>query len=115
MEYVSGVVDGLEAAARRTNPKIRFQLRGPAGLFKTMEKHPLCWGLLEYCNFNSSACPVDVITFHRKGVNSASDILFDSIDLVQRIDGFYPNLKHLPYSNTEAGMLHFQNLCSYFG
>lgn len=102
MDYATGVADGLRAAARRTNPVVRFELRGPAGLFKSIEKHEFCWGLLNYCNLNLTQCPIDVITFHRKGIDSANDILINSIGLLDTFDKIYPNLKQLPYANSEA-------------
>lgn len=102
MEYVIGVSEGLKAAARRTKPIIEFELRGPAGLFKSIDKHHLCWGLLEYCNSNISQCPMNVITFHRKGVSTSSDIVVNTEDLIYEIHKTYPNLKQHPYANTEC-------------
>lgn len=102
LEYVGGVRSGLEAASRRMNPITRIPLRGPAGLFKSFEKHRLCWGLLDQCNANVSLCPIDIITFHRKGVNSSSDILSETISLLDIFRKTYHNLKHLSYANTEA-------------
>lgn len=97
-----GTYDGLKAASRRTDNRTKFQLRGPAGLFKSFEKHRLCWGLLNFCNSHTSTCPIDIITFHRKGINSSDDILTNSIDLIETIEKLYPNLNHLSYANTEA-------------
>lgn len=102
LDYVYGVSAGLKAATRRTNPMLKFYLRGPAGLFKAYEKHELCWGLLNHCNLNITMCPIDMITFHRKGIESADDILVNSKKLIDTIRKIYPNLKKLSYSNTEA-------------
>lgn len=92
----------MDAAARRMRPVTRIPLRGPAGLFKSIEKHQLCWGLLDYCNANIQFCPIDVITFHRKGVNNSDDILNETIELVTMLHEYYPNLKCTPFANTEA-------------
>lgn len=102
MNYVAGVYEGLKAAARRTNPLIRFQLHGPAGLFKSTTKHELCWGLLEKCNSDPVYCPIDVITFHRKGLNNITDIIANTQRLITRIHTNYPNLAHIPYANSEC-------------
>lgn len=96
------MADGLKATARRTNPPAKFSLRGPAGLFKSHEKHPLCWGFLESCNANLSRCPIDVITFHRKGINSPDDILTETVDLLKTFRQMYPNLNNISFANTEA-------------
>lgn len=102
MAYATGIADGLRAAARRTTPRLTFKLRGPAGLFKSIEKHKLCWGLLNYCDSNVTRCPIDIITYHRKGIESPDDILIESIELLDTIHKLYPNLKSLSYSNSEA-------------
>lgn len=80
----------------------RHELRGPAGLFKSIDKHKLCWGILSKCNSDIDWCPLNVITFHRKGQKSYSDILNDTISLIQLIHQNYPNLIHIPYANSEA-------------
>lgn len=102
LEYADGVSDGLRATERRTHPTMKLSLRGPAGLFKAHAKHPLCWGLLNQCNINMSHCPIDVITFHRKGINGSDDILPETIALLKIIHETFPNLKDIPYANTEA-------------
>lgn len=90
------------------NPVTKLPLRGPAGLFKTFEKHKLCYGLLAHCNEldNVKLCPIDIITFHRKGKgkgdNSSNDILSDTIKLLELFREMYPNLMHIPCANTEA-------------
>lgn len=97
-----GIRSGLDAAARRMSPITRIPLRGPAGLFKTVEKHRKCWGILDACNANVSSCPIDVITFHRKGVNSSDDILSGTIELLEKFHNSYPNLCETPFANSEA-------------
>lgn len=42
------------------------------------------------------------MTFHRKGINSSKDILQETTDLLRLFHGMYPNLKQMPYANTEA-------------
>lgn len=80
-----------------------MKLRGPAGLFKDEKKHKLCWGVLESCNKNPEKCPIDIITFHRKGNgNDAAEILNGSLDLIQEFSQKFPNLTALKYSNSEA-------------
>lgn len=83
------------------NPISKIPLRGPAGLFKFNGKHRLCFGLLEHCNSNTSFCPIDIITFHRKGKNNSRDILAETVQLLQHFREKYPNLD-LPFANTEA-------------
>lgn len=102
MDYVAGVSEGLVAASRRTKPTVRFQLHGPAGLFKSTTKHSLCWGLLDKCNADPVHCPIDVITFHRKGLNNTADIVGSTQRLITRINNNYPNLAHISYANTEC-------------
>lgn len=79
-----------------------FRLRGPAGLFKSIEHHPLCWGILKNCNEDIESCPLDILTFHRKGQTTVEDILSETIDLLNGIYEKYPNLRNLPYENSEA-------------
>lgn len=81
---------------------ITLKLYGPAGLFKQFDKHELCWGMLHRCNANIHECPIDVITYHRKGIHSANDILESTHKLIESISKMYPKLSHLPYANTEA-------------
>ncbi|XP_031630457.1 alpha-L-iduronidase [Contarinia nasturtii] len=101
LEYAYGVASGLKAGARRMNSMANIPLRGPAGLFKSIERHKLCYGLLMACNYNVSSCPIDVLTFHRKGDNSSTAILMESIELLDILREKYPNLD-LPYANSEA-------------
>lgn len=72
-------------------------------MFKDKTKHKLCWGILQNCNENPEKCPIDIITFHRKGDgNDAQEILNGSLDLLDEFSRDFPNLKSLKYSNTEA-------------
>lgn len=99
LEYIHRIKRGLKAA----NPEHSLKLRGPAGLFKDSQKHPLCWGVLEYCNNRTKACPIDIVTFHRKGNgNEASEIVDESLDLIKEFSTRFPNLSHFKFSNTEA-------------
>lgn len=102
-DYVHGIRNGLKAVERQFSLNNVLKLRGPAGLFKDLKKHPLCWGVLENCNKNLSLCPIDVITFHRKGNgNDADEILNGSLDLLKRFSQKFPSLALLKYSNSEA-------------
>lgn len=85
-----------------TNNAVKLSLRGPAGLFKSKEKHKLCWGLLNKCNTNISECPIDVLTFHRKGQQSYNDIIIKTKQLLNIIYEDYKHLNELPFANTEA-------------
>lgn len=105
LQYVYGVQSGLQAAARRMRPVMKIPLRGPAGLFKSVQKHQLCWGLLDYCNATSNFCPIDVITFHRKGNNTSIDILAETMVLLKIFRDKYPNLKDMSFANTEADII----------
>lgn len=92
----------MNAVTRKMKPQKRIVLRGPAGLFKSAEKHQKCWGLLDACNKDVSYCPIDVITFHRKGINSVTDILSETIELLKIFNSSYPNLYEMSFANTEA-------------
>uniref|UniRef100_A0A1A9WBI0 Glycosyl hydrolases family 39 N-terminal catalytic domain-containing protein n=1 Tax=Glossina brevipalpis TaxID=37001 RepID=A0A1A9WBI0_9MUSC len=98
-EYVFALRRGLDKV--RQNP--RFALRGPAGLFKNPENHPLCWTLLQLCDTNISMCPIDIITYHRKGINeNAGQLIEASKNLWSNIYIKFPTLIQLPISNDEA-------------
>lgn len=100
--YVHGIKEGLKAANRQYS-NITLKLRGPAGLFKNSQNHPFCWGLLEKCNKNLKSCPIDLITFHRKGSgNDAKEILDGSLDLIKEFSQKFPHLNDMKVSNTEA-------------
>lgn len=93
----------MQAAERQFQLNNVVKLRGPAGLFKNEKNHKLCWGVLDSCNKNLDKCPIDIISFHRKGNgNGAEEILSESIDLVETFSQKFPNLTNMKYSNTEA-------------
>lgn len=100
-EYAKGISRALKLAATSQH-NMTLKLSGPAGLFKQADKHELCWGMLHRCNANIFECPIDVITYHRKGVTSANDILENTIELIEKMTSMFPKLLHLPYANTEA-------------
>lgn len=102
-DYITGISEGIKAAERQFSLNQTLKLSGPAGLFKDEKKHPFCWGVLQKCNSNPDKCPIDVITFHRKGNgNDAEEILNGSIDLLKAFARKFPNLATFKYSNTEA-------------
>ncbi|XP_060644750.1 alpha-L-iduronidase [Drosophila nasuta] len=107
LEYVQAVRRGLSKAGGRRKSKRQQQLyralRGPAGLFKAEQRHPLCWQLLEVCNEQLAKCPIDILTYHRKGIDgSATEILNGSLALLAKIYHDYPQLQQLPVANDEA-------------
>ncbi|ALC39744.1 CG6201 [Drosophila busckii] len=106
LEYVQAVRRGLsQGSVRRKSRRQQHyrELRGPAGLFKAEQRHPLCWRLLELCEAQISKCPIDILSYHRKGEDgSAAGIVNASLLLLQRIYEDYPQLKQLPVSNSEA-------------
>lgn len=72
-------------------------------MFKDPKKHQLCWSVLRNCNKNLPKCPIDIITFHRKGNgNDAEEILNGSLDLLKEFSRKFQNLTTLKYSNSEA-------------
>ncbi|KAH8276397.1 hypothetical protein KR018_000286 [Drosophila ironensis] len=109
LDYVQAVRRGLSKAGNLEPQEGKHQLptyralRGPAGLFKTRQNHPLCWKLLEECNRKVRYCPIDIITFHRKGLEgTATEIVNGSLSLMAQIYEEYPNLTTLPVANDEA-------------
>lgn len=85
LNYVYGIWNGLRSVERQYNLGYILKLRGPAGLFKQESKHKLCWGLLENCNNFFSKCPIDIITFHRKGSGlNAEDIFNGGIEIKKK-------------------------------
>lgn len=100
-DYATGISRALKSMASEPY-NMTLKLQGPAGLFKQFDKHELCWGMLHRCNANIRECPIDILTYHRKGVTSANDILDNTLKLVETISKLYPKLSHLPYANTEA-------------
>lgn len=98
MEYVDGCSEGLKSAFQPTN--YTFNLGGPGGLFRAYEKHPLCWGLLEYCsNLTTTECPLHYISFHRKGGGTSYGVLNTTIDFLDDFIVKFPNLLDIPISN----------------
>ncbi|XP_016924337.3 alpha-L-iduronidase [Drosophila suzukii] len=109
LDYVQAVRRGLSKAGNLDAQDGKLQLpmyrslRGPAGLFKDPNNHPLCWKLLELCSQRVVYCPIDVLTFHRKGVEgTATEIVNGSLSLMAKIYEEYPNLKQLPVANDES-------------
>lgn len=45
---------------------------------------------------------MDVLTFHRKGQTSFNDIVNETTILIQTIHAKFPNLREMPYANSEA-------------
>lgn len=73
---------------------------GPAGVFKQYEKHPLCWGLLEMCNNKSeNGCPLQYISFHKKGDGNVETLLNGTLELLDDIHNNYANLRNIPVAN----------------
>ncbi|KAL5277584.1 IDUA family protein [Megaselia abdita] len=103
MKYLDSLKFGLSAASRNPYSSTHVSLSGPAGLFKNIKHHLLCWGILEECNKNVTKCPFDILTFHRKGESGgASQIYFGGKQLLKEIFGKFPNLRALKISNNEA-------------
>ncbi|KAG5682536.1 hypothetical protein PVAND_011883 [Polypedilum vanderplanki] len=103
LEYIYGIKEGLELAERNFTSKYILKLRGPAGLFKDEKNHKFCWSVLEKCNQNITNCPIDIITFHRKGNGiEANEIIDTSFTLIDEFSTRFKNLSKFKYSNTEA-------------
>lgn len=99
LQYFEACSAGLQDAAQGT-----LRLGGPAGLFKTWEKHPLCWGLLQHCS-NQTACSLNFISFHKKGGGSGAAILKQGLELAHNISIMFPSLRRIPLANDEADPL----------
>jgi len=78
--------------------KFDITLWGPAGLFKDLDLHPLCWGSLSLCQKNR--CPFEVLTFHKKGNESASAIVDNSAAFAQQVQKQFPHLDKMHFANT---------------
>ncbi|XP_011178361.1 alpha-L-iduronidase isoform X2 [Zeugodacus cucurbitae] len=102
INYAIALRKGIKAAGRISNKSLDLTLRGPAGLFKSKRKHPLCWALIQNCNKHMDHCPINVLTYHRKGQGLASEVLEASRKLLKKIYGNYANINMLPVSNDEA-------------
>lgn len=82
--------------------KAEWKLGGPAGLFRD-KGHVLCWSLLEACDGpeapQGSRCPLQFLSFHRKGQGSASGVLDGSSELLDLIHDRFPGLRKMPVAN----------------
>lgn len=96
MAYANGCAEGLTAAFEGTGTRAR--LGGPAGLFRE-ENHPLCWGLLESCSSERSHCPIQFISFHRKGDGTAEGVLNGTLELLDLLHNKFSNLIEMPIAN----------------
>ncbi|XP_037810973.1 alpha-L-iduronidase [Lucilia sericata] len=103
LTYIQSLHFGLKIAGTRPVDSLHIPLRGPAGLFKTRSQHLLCWSVLEFCNEYLESCPIETLTYHRKGSGeNASVVLNNSKHLLKKIYEKYPNLQKLPISNDES-------------
>ncbi|XP_055854835.1 alpha-L-iduronidase [Episyrphus balteatus] len=101
-DYLFAIRRGLNAAGRRPLNGVNFKLHGPAGLFKNLDHHPLCWQSLQKCNENPKHCPFDVITYHHKGSGISSEVASGGQRLIKEIFYKFPNLNSMPFANNEA-------------
>lgn len=100
LTYIHSINVGLKIAGTRSEKSLHLPLRGPAGLFKSISNHTLCWSILDYCNKYLENCPIEVLTYHRKGSGeNASVVLNNSKLLLAKIYKKYPNLQKLKISN----------------
>lgn len=97
-DYVRGVWEGLNEAGLKDN-NCKLLLNGPAGLFKDNKTHHLCWGIVDKCNSNLNMCPFDILSYHRKGLGEAEDVLNETFELMNFIKEKFPNLKKMKISN----------------
>lgn len=95
-DYVSGCKQGLKNAFELTN--FTYKFGGPAGFFRD-QNHPLCWSLLKECSNSESDCPVNFISFHKKGNGSAQEVLNGSDELLDKMHRMYPTLQRIPVAN----------------
>ncbi|XP_017469197.1 PREDICTED: alpha-L-iduronidase [Rhagoletis zephyria] len=102
LQYVMALRNGLTAGGRRKVNSLHFKLRGPAGLFKSNGEHPLCWSLIQTCNLQMSHCPIEVLTYHRKGQGFAKEVIESSSQLLKNVYEKYTNFRSIPVSNDEA-------------
>lgn len=100
--HIQGIRNGVEEVKRKYED-FSFKLRGPAGLFRKRENHEFCYGILDLCNASQQAlCPIDILTFHRKGEEKAKQILEEESELLAELRESYPFLESCPWSNNEA-------------
>ncbi|XP_039951538.1 alpha-L-iduronidase isoform X2 [Bactrocera neohumeralis] len=102
IEYAMALRKGIKSAGHMSNKPLDLTLRGPAGLFKSKKNHPLCWSLIKNCNDQINDCPINVLTYHRKGQGLATEVLEASSKLLKNIYANYYNINMLPVSNDEA-------------
>lgn len=101
-QYIYAVQSAF-AEIRRRYPNFQGELRGPAGTFKSPGNHKFCYGVLEQCQLNTTSCPFDILTFHRKGTTGrAKQILKGEMELLKELETSYPFLKTRMWSNSEA-------------
>ncbi|XP_044258578.1 alpha-L-iduronidase isoform X2 [Tribolium madens] len=101
LSYVAGCAEGLRDAFDGRG--VSASLGGPAGLFRE-ENHPLCWGLLQACSANSH-CPIQFISFHRKGGGTAEGVLNGTLELLDLLHNKFPNLAEMPIANDESDII----------
>uniref|UniRef100_A0AAG5DKV8 Alpha-L-iduronidase n=1 Tax=Anopheles atroparvus TaxID=41427 RepID=A0AAG5DKV8_ANOAO len=108
LAYVNAIRLGLDAisaelTSKYADAKHRFDLYGPAGLFKAEEHHPFCWGIVKLCSADPTRCPIDTITFHRKGSGRwASEVVDGGRQLMAEISARFANIRWLKFANDEA-------------
>lgn len=98
---MNACASGIKDALRNKNiSTIAPKFGGPAGLFKQRERHPLCWGLLESCNsLKEFKCPLEYISFHKKGESSTETLLNGTLELLDYIQAKYANIRRIPIAN----------------
>ncbi|KAJ9588107.1 hypothetical protein L9F63_018534, partial [Diploptera punctata] len=99
LRYFTASVEGLKKAGNG-----RLRIGGPAGTFGDRKKHALCWGLVEHCA-NMIHCPLDFISFHKKGGGHVNAILQQDIELALNTKKDYPTLTTIPFANDESDPL----------
>lgn len=74
-----------------------MKLGGPAGLFKSPPKHPLCWGLMSHCQ--TIDCHLSFLSFHEKGDGIGSLVVTRSVELTETLHSMFPFARNLPIVN----------------
>ncbi|XP_065335119.1 alpha-L-iduronidase [Cloeon dipterum] len=96
ISYLRTVVDALT--------QVGLKVGGPAGLFRP--KHRICWQALdEFARLSQPEKKISFLSFHRKGKNSADEVIAGTQGLIKTIKFRYPNLDSIPMSNDEADPL----------